>query len=163
MSSERPKAILNQAVAAINCLADAAQVANPVNTEIYKLVSGLIKCEMTRPMQRSKAMPIKPFMEMFQVWPGNWFLTIEDLRLKCISLMALSMMLCPSDLAPRAKVFDEEHQIFHNLTLTTDNVMFHMDRSMTVTLFGIKNDFTRDGFEVISQLLQTQSWILSLH
>ena len=65
--------------------------------------------------------------------------------------MALSMMLRPSDIAPRVTVFDEDQQTFQRLILTTKNMQFNMDNSVTITLFGIKNDYSKDGFLVMIQ------------
>ena len=96
-------------------------------------------------------MPTQPFTDLFQAWPGNLFLTMENLRLKCITLLALAMMLRPSDIAPRATVFDEDQQTFQRLILTTENVQFNTDNSVTITFFGIKNDYSRDGFAVVIQ------------
>ena len=139
--SERPKAILNQITAALACITEAYQIDNPVNTEIYHLVQGLIKGGTVKPMLRSKSMLTEPFMKLFQSWPGNWFLP----------LLALSIMLQPSDIGPRSKVFNDNTNTYENLILTTDMVSFGSNGSLTISLLGIKNDYSRDGFQVIIQ------------
>lgn len=45
-------------------------------------------------------------MNYFQSLKDNEQLTLKQLRLKAITLLALTFMTRPSDLAPRAQVFD---------------------------------------------------------
>ena len=52
----------------------------------------------------------------------------------------------PSDLAPKGVFFSDN--IEHNIVLSTSHVTFNDDGSMDVTLFGIKNDIKRKGFDV---------------
>jgi hypothetical protein len=56
-------------------------------------------------MVRSSAMPIQPFVSMFESWESNEFLPLKRLRLKAITLLALSVMGRPSDLAPKGVLF----------------------------------------------------------
>ena len=94
-------------------------------------------------------MPVQPIMDLFRSWPGNWFLTVTQLRMKCLALLALAMMLRPSDVAPKVIVYDKEKgEISNHLVLSTDNVQFNHDGSVTIELHGIKNDYSRDGFDV---------------
>ena len=93
-------------------------------------------------------MPLQKFSELFLSWPGNYLLTLDRLRLKCIVLLAISAMLHPSDVAPLARVFDEEKQQFSSVVLSTKDLKFNQDGSLTIIFHGIKNDYKRDGFEV---------------
>ena len=120
--STRPKSTLNVTLAAVSALCEATDVKSPVNEEMASLVIGLIKGCTMEPMVRSKVMPVEPFMSLFHSWQGNWCLGLEDLRLKCITLLALVMMLCPSDVAPHAKVMGEVD--LEPLVLTTKQVKF---------------------------------------
>ncbi|KAK6165446.1 hypothetical protein SNE40_022373 [Patella caerulea] len=54
----------------------------------------------------------------------------------------------PSDLAPRSKTFDSKTGLLDSILLTRNNVIFHSDKSMSITLFGIKNDTNRSGFKI---------------
>ena len=146
--STRPKSVLNVTLAAISMLSDAlGQKNDPVTPEVAKLVMALIKSETTEPMKRSKVMPVQPFHNLFLSWDGNWKISIEDLRMKSITLLALSMMLRPSDIAPQATTLVGD--TYKSFVMTTDQVLFNQDGSATITLFGIKNDYHREGFEVI--------------
>ena len=89
-TSRRPRSVLNMALAAISQLTEAMGRPDPVNADISKLVTGLIKCETSAPMVRSKVMPVQPFLQLFESWPGNWCLKIEQLRLKTITLLAIA-------------------------------------------------------------------------
>ena len=78
-SSQQLKSLLNTTIASIACLCEALQITNLVNSEIYHLVQALIKGGMTKLMIKSKAMPTQPFTDLFQAWPQNWLLTMENL------------------------------------------------------------------------------------
>ena len=70
--------------------------------------------------------------------------------MKAITLLALTFMTRPSDLAPRAQVFYASDNSVDMCVLLRDYVQFHHDKSMTMTItfFGVKNDTSRTGFEV---------------
>ena len=149
--STRPKSVLNSTLAAISMLNDVLQRQDcPISPAIAKLVSALIKSETTEPMKRSKVMPVGRFHDLFLQWEGNWKISIENLCMKCITLLALAMMLRPSDIAPKAVVREGEDS-YKKFVMSTDQVHFNPDGSATITLFGIKNDYSREGFEVIVQ------------
>ena len=131
------------------CLCDVDQLQGLITGDIYKLVVGLVKCCTTAPMKRSTVMPVQPFMTLFRSWKGNWLITMEQLRMKTLTLLALSMMLRLSDVTPRVMVHGQDTQHLSALILSTESVCFHPDgSSVTITLHGIKNDYSRDGFEV---------------
>ena len=147
-NSDRSKSVLNTTAAAITCFCEASGIKNFITQDLSKLMIGLIKSSTTRPLQRSKVMPLERFSELFLSWPGNYLLTVDKLRLKCIVLLAIAAMLRPLDAAPLARVFDEEKQQFKSVVLSTKNLKFNVDGSLTIIFHGIKNDYTRDGFEV---------------
>jgi hypothetical protein len=93
-------------------------------------------------------MPVEPFYNLFMSWPEDSVLDIQRLRLKAVTLLALSLMTRPSDLAPKATLFDADTGRKEPVMFTRKQVKFHQDGSATVLFFGIKNDHSRTGFEV---------------
>ena len=75
---------------------------------------------------------------------------MKDLRLKAVTLLALTLMLRPSDIAPDGVVFDDSSGLIFRQNFTLKNFVFEQNH-MKVTFFGIKNDVQRKGFEVILQ------------
>ena len=57
-------------------------------------------------------------------------------------------MLRPSVIAPRSVLMKKDSQEVQNIEFCIDHVKFLENESMEVTLFGIKNDYHRDGFKV---------------
>ena len=108
----------------------------------------LVKSSTTEPAKRTKVMPAKPFYTLFQSWDKDENLSLKDLRIKVVTLMALSFMARPSDLAPLAEHFDPSSGESRAFTLGRQQVAFHSDGSLTLTMFGIKNDTDRSGFEM---------------
>ena len=96
-------------------------------------------------------MPVKPFADIFQQWPDNDKLCIKDLRLKAVTLMALTLMLRPSDIVPKAVNLNNQTHMQTNWLFTTDNVRFHDSGCAKVVFHGIKSDTNRSGFEVQMQ------------
>ena len=68
--------------------------------------------------------------------------------MKAVTLVALSFMIRPSDIAPRTELFDPVSSKISPYILSRKNVNFHTDGSLSLTFFGIKNDPNRSGFEV---------------
>ena len=113
------------------------------------LVTALVKSATSQPMARSRVMPIQPFRELFEKWDSNNLLSISHLRLKCITLMALTLMLRPSDIAPKAVKFDPASMDTHNFTFTTNNINFLSSGEAEIVFHGVKNDTSRSGFQVV--------------
>ena len=135
--SSRPESVLKTASAAVSCLFQAMNTPNPCDSyPIRKMITGLVKAETSAPAKKTPVMPCAPFLKLFREWKNP--LSIKQLRLRAITLLALCIMARPSDLAPRAQ----------NFTLTTDQVLFHEDGSMSITLVGTKNDKDRKRFQV---------------
>lgn len=60
----------------------------------------------------------------------------------------MSVMLRPSDIAPKGKYFSALDNSFSSIVFSTDQIVFRDDGGMQITFFGIKNDTNRSGFEV---------------
>ena len=147
-SSSKPRSGLNTATASIGNLYSAFGLPNVcANKEILLLVQGLVKAGTTAPMSFSKAMPIGKFHDLFSQWPDNGYLSLKDLRLKSITLLALTAMLRPSDIAPKAQVFDPTTGVASSVVFSIGNITFDAE-GMNIVFFGIKNDTQRTGFEV---------------
>ena len=142
--SERPKSVLCANVAAINKMFDALNVSE-LPSIIHSLVESLIKSGTVRPMLKTAAMPIQPFYDLFMKMQDNDHLSLKDLRMKCICLLALNFMARPSDLAPRAEIYDAENEVILCHILSVNDVRF-TDCGVSITFHGIKNDYLRDGF-----------------
>ena len=148
-SSPRPESQLRTAGAAISCLFEALDKPSPMHDkDIKRLVVGLVKTGTSKPMSRSKPMPVEPFINFFESWGDNTVMPIRQLRIKAVTLVALVFMARPSDLAPKGVVFNREKLLFEKTVMSVKDVIFHADGSMTLQFFGIKNDTTRTGFEV---------------
>lgn len=148
-SSSRPRSQLCSASAAISSLYEALDYDNVMHRpEIRKLCTALIKSGTQVPRNRTALLPVEPFKELFLSWEDNDKLTIKELRLKCLTLLAFAMFLRPSDVAPNARVFDKDTHVTDKFIMSVDQVTFNEDGSMTVMFFGIKNDYYREGFSV---------------
>lgn len=148
-SSKRPRSMLNNASAAITCLYDSQGLPNPMfDPDIRKLVIALVKTGTDIPRSKTPVMPIQPFKDLFRSWPDNAELSIKQLRQKSLALLAITTMLRPSDVAPHAKRYVEQDDSIVNMVFSTDLVTFNDDGSATLRLHGIKNDYSREGFEV---------------
>ena len=108
---------------------------DPFCQNLRHFYTALVKCETSRPAGRTPIMPIKPFTDMFNKWPENDKLSTADLRLKSMTLLTISTLARCSDLAPAN-------------CLKRNQVRFNQDGSLTLVLFGIKNDSDRKGFEI---------------
>ena len=148
--STHPKALLNTTSAALSQLYRALGVPSPVNEDIYKLLTGITKAETTKPMMRLEVMPRKPFITMFKEWGVNERLLTAALRLKAVTLLTLTIILRPSDIAPRF-IHISQQGIVNSNVFTRDKVFF-TEQGMVLYLHGVKNDYSRDGFHVCVNL-----------
>jgi len=148
-SSAKPKSLLNNATAAMSCLYETLDLYDiSKHRDIMRLKMSLIKSGTSQPMKKSVIMPVENFKELFLQWPVNNKLSIKQIRLKAITLLALVAMLRPSDIAPKSVIFDPRDLKCYNNVLLTDNVIFRSDGSLSMVLHGIKNDTSRTGFEI---------------
>ena len=134
-SSDRPESMLRSIQAALTHFFMTVLNLNPFQGALKHFVTALIKSQTTKPAGRTKIMPIKPIIDMFKSWATNDTLSIIHLRQKAVTLLAISLMARPSDLAPANE-------------LKRSQVFFNADGSLTIQLLGIKNDYKRRGFEV---------------
>ena len=146
--SDRPRSVLRSTTAALGAFFFSIDVKNPLQSyHLTKLQSALVKSGSIVPMTKSKVMPVQPFYDLFSSWGDNELLSIKCLRLKCISLLALTFMLRPSDIAPKGLLFDPESESYEHFMLCTDQIVFEQDGRLTIKFLGIKNDTSREGFE----------------
>ena len=147
--SQRPRSVLGTCVAALVCLFDAFGIANVAQLRnITRLVDGLVKSGTSKPLTKTKVMPIAPFIRLFESWENDDQLSIKHLRMKTVCLLALAFMLRPSDVAPRGRHLDPETLLVEQFVFSEEQVTFHEDDTFTITFHGIKNDYSRDGFGV---------------
>ena len=147
--SDRPESIVKLCSAALNCMFEALGRYSPVNNpDIKHLVTGIIKSGTVIPMKRSKPMPTELFVELFHSWGKNEDMTIKQLRMKTVTLLALVCMTRPSVLAPKGVNFNPKDLSFRSIVLSLDNIQFMPDGSLTIYFFGIKNNTSCSGFEV---------------
>jgi len=99
-------------------------------------------------------MPIQPFRDLFTDWAENTLLSVKDLRLKAITLMAFVLMLRPSDIAPKAVHFNNQSGSADNFVFSTDNIVFCDNGEAIIVFHGCKNDSSRSGFQVVLQPTQ---------
>ena len=146
--SNRPKSIISTATAALSCVySHLGRLDLTKHHMISRLCSALIKSGTSIPLKHSTVLPIEPFNNMFEAWKENANLTLSDLRLKAITLLAFSLMLRPSDIAPKALFFDNLTGETKKFIFSTDMIEFTLD-GLKVCFLGIKNDAQRAGFQV---------------
>ena len=147
--SDRPESVIKMCSAALTCMFEAlGKYLRAHNSDIKRLITGIIKSGAVAPMKRSQPMPINSFVDLFHSGGNNEELTIKQLRMKTVTLLALVCMTRPSDLAPKGVNLDTRDLSVHNIVLTVDNIHFMASNSLTIFFFGIKNDTSRSGFEV---------------
>ena len=98
-------------------------------------------------MERSRVMDVSAFVRLFHSWPDNGALSVKQLRLKSITLLATALMLWPSNIAPQARDYDATSGLASRFVMSTNQVTFCSNGSVQVSsFFGIKNDHHRTGF-----------------
>ena len=147
-SSNRPRSLLCTASAALSIAYVHSGLPDLTKYPcIVRLCTALVKSGTKETIHRSSVLPVEAFHRMFNAWDVNDRLSIPDLRLKAITLLALGIMLRPSDIAPRGEVFDSLTGETSKFTFTTDMLAFTPE-GVKITLMAIKNDYCRSGFEV---------------
>ena len=140
--SQRPQSQLTVSRAALSHLYDCYDIPCPAaGRDISLFTSAIVKSQTLCTMKKSTVMPIQPFTSMFLQWPDNAELPIKDLRLKCIVLLSLLFMCRPSDLAPKAQLFNPADSTISNMDLTLNQVSFpDANDSISIKFLGIKNE-----------------------
>ena len=147
--STRPHSALRCMSAALSALYEVLELPDPLREPlIVRLSQAIVKSGTSTPMARSSVMDISAFKRLFGSWVVNMSLPLKLLRLKAITLLAIALMLRPSDIAPLALRFSVDLQTTSPFVLTTDQLRFEADGSLQVTFFGVKNDSQRTGFQV---------------
>ena len=147
-ASEKPRSHIKVAVAALSNMYKAMNMDIITDDpDIRTLITGLVKGGTREPMARTSAMPVERFVELFSGWPGNNDLDVSRLRLKAVTLLALTLCLRPSDIAPKSVSYDPLTGTSTKNIFTRDMITVLSD-SAQITLFGIKNDLQRQGFQL---------------
>ncbi len=102
--STRPKGVVVTTVSALAHFYQALGVKTPMTDRIHALVQGIVKVRTQEPMCKSSVLPLDGFRRLFRAWGVLPASEVERLHAKAITLMALSLMLRPSDIAPRSAV-----------------------------------------------------------
>ena len=68
--------------------------------------------------------------------------------MKCVCLLALTLMLRPSDLEPTSLIFDSSDGSSHKSVFSEQRIHFDENGGMDILFHGNKNDYDRDGFKV---------------
>ena len=79
---------------------------------------------------------ISPFIDLFATFGDNDTMTLRRLRMKSLTLVALTCMTRPSDLAPKGVTLNKSDLSVNNIVLTLDNVEFREDKSLTIHFLG---------------------------
>ena len=135
-------------MSALTSLYNIYDLPNPCNFHVHSLYSALIKTHTKQARARTNVMPTAPFHNLFESWKDNIDLSLKMLRLKCITLLAFAFMLRPSDIAPKGVHYDADSDSFNVFVFSRSQINFPDDGGLIITFFGIKNDTSRDGFEV---------------
>ena len=133
-NSQRPQSLVKMSWSAITHFYDALDF-DIRSVDMTHFMYALIKHGTLSPQGRTPIPPIQPILALFKKWECNESLPIDKLRQKCISLLCLTAMCRPSDIAPRLGFFRRQ-------------IRFNDDNSATITFFGIKNDSQKKGFEI---------------
>ena len=148
-SSARPHSTVHCVSAAVSALYEALGMDNPARDPfIVRLLQSIVKSGTRAPLAKSTVMDVSAFSRLFRSWPANEDLTIKQLRCKTIALLALALMLRPSDIAPLARRYDAGTDIVSDFVMSTDQFQFTEDGAVKVTFLGVKNDTQRTGFQV---------------
>ena len=144
--SARPRSVLNTATAALGHMYCALDLPNVIERyEIRMFITALVKSGTPVPMLKSKAMPVGHFHDLFMNWADNDALDLKSLCLKAITLLALTAMLRPSDIAPNARQFNSNGEC--RVVFSVNQLIFSKN-DVKITFFGIKNDTAHTGFDV---------------
>ena len=146
--SIRPQSLVTCVLAALSHVYVSLDVPDITKEEVIKkFVCGIIKSSTLAPRQRSRAMPTNVFRDFFRGW-DNKSLTLKELRLKSITLLALVAMLRPSDIAPNANLFECNSREQNKFIFSCRQLKFNDDGSLSITIHGNKNDVKRTGFVI---------------
>lgn len=105
--SPRPQSVLKTTISALQHLYNALDQPIPLTCEeITLLKSVLVKSGAAVPMSKSVVIPFRSVSAMFLSWEPNEKIPIKQLRLKAITLLALNLMLRPSDIVLKSMMYN---------------------------------------------------------
>ena len=81
------------------------------NSDVQRFVSGIIKRGTVLPIKHSQPMPISPFTQLYS-WRTNNGIPLKHLRMKTVTLIALTCMTRPSVLAPKGIHLDPNKKTY---------------------------------------------------
>ena len=113
------------------------------NRDIGRLIIAFVKTGTSVPMKRQKPMPIEAFVTLFKNLGDNHCLSLQGLRMKAVTLLALCAMTRPSDIAPKGK---KSMLKVDQWFLWQWVGIFETDGSMTA--FSWNKEWYRQSFEV---------------
>ena len=90
--------------------------------------------------ERSRVMPVEPLHKLFNSWESNQTLSVRRLHIKCITLLALSFMLRPLDIAPKGVQTENFNGTVQRLVFSNDMVTFPEDGGVRIKFIETKND-----------------------
>ena len=124
-NSARPQSCVNTFIAAIKQVFRAYKMRD-ISEEfaIRRLVTAVTKAQTERHMKRSSVLPVNQLLTTMSLWGDNSTMPIKFLLIKTISLMAISLMLRPSDIAPNATFFEKDSLDEKKVIFSTDMVVF---------------------------------------
>ncbi len=146
-SLSQPRSTLSAALAALSHFYQGLGVRAPMTQDVHRFVGALVKVETTLPLCHSSVFDISALRNMFIDWDRT-HMDVAWLRMKAIVLMAVSLMLRPSDIAPKSL---ERHKNGLVPRLFRKSQIVQEQGALRITLFGNKNDYSRDGQQVLLQ------------
>ena len=131
-----PAAMLKNSSAAMGHMYAGLGLSNLISADMHHLISSLVKSSTKAPLKRTKAMPCKPFEDLFIHWGTNSSLSTSRLRQKAVTLLLLVCMARPLDLAPLGHIFNPQSGWLTGVGFTVDIGNFHDGGSLTLTFFA---------------------------
>ena len=129
----RPSSSLDVAISALRLAFEALPTESPLDSPlISRMRKGLVASFTTRPRKPTEPLPVAPIRDWLRTLPANEALSVDALRMKCLTLAALVLIARPSDLCRiDAPLLEFDHP---------DRLQW-----VQVSLLGFKNDYHADG------------------
>lgn len=150
----RAESVIKNISTARTCFFEAMRLENLLELYVIEhLKSALRKSGTTRPMERSKVIPITPLINQFKSPPDTP--NIDYLRWKCFTLLAFAAMLRTSVIEPNAELYNASIAETETDVLKVCNINFTSD-GMSIIFHCIKNDSQRKGPVHVNKLADQQ-------
>ncbi len=95
-----PHSTLSTALATLSHFYQGLGVKAPMSQDVHHFVGALVKVGTIQPLQHSSVFDVSAFRNLFMGWDRT-YMDVACLRMKAIVLMAVALMLWPSDIAPK--------------------------------------------------------------